>query len=192
MRISLRNLLLIFPAFFVGTFVAWLCNQDETARICYRFDAAHSEVRNLRLAAESIWDGEFDTPEFFGTKDLTINLLNDWISETLLGDHPLTRCTDHRRLDPWGNPYRCVLRKEINPQQPFGFYSAGSDGVSQSDGNDADDLNSWDPNCRRFYLRRIEDNRRTMYAVVGFIFTPFTYAAILGACWWVGPIRFKN
>jgi hypothetical protein len=193
MRFSLGKLLLIFPAFFLGTFAAWLSDRGETARVCYRFDAAISEVRNLRLLAELIWDGAFDTPEFCGTKDLTVNLLNDWLAESLPSDHPLIRCKDHRRLDPWGNPYRCVSLNSNNSQLPFGFYSAGSNGISQTDGNDSDDLNSWNPTCRRCYEAGMEHNRRKIYAVVGFCLMPLTYAAILMACWWVGPSRFfKN
>jgi len=46
-------------------------------------------------------------------------------------------------IDPWGQPY--VYRSPgIHSNAVYELYSCGADGVSRSDGNDVDDLNSWD------------------------------------------------
>ncbi len=51
--------------------------------------------------------------------------------------------------DCWEQPYRCVCldakHQVVDESQAveIGFYSVGEDGVSQTSGNDPDDLNSW-------------------------------------------------
>lgn len=46
-------------------------------------------------------------------------------------------------IDPWGRPY--VYRSPgIHSNAAYNLYSCGADGVSRSDGNDLDDINSWD------------------------------------------------
>lgn len=44
-------------------------------------------------------------------------------------------------VDPWGHPY-AYLRGDGLPDG-FGIYSMGPDGISSTQGNDSDDLNSW-------------------------------------------------
>jgi type II secretion system protein G len=53
-------------------------------------------------------------------------------------------------IDPWGNPYQLIHRsvvvwKDDIPQTKpsFGLYSCGPDGISNSAGNDPDDIRSW-------------------------------------------------
>jgi hypothetical protein len=53
-------------------------------------------------------------------------------------------------VDPWGHPYRFVRRSVIvskdgvpTQKDGFGLYSCGPDGISNSAGNDADDIHSW-------------------------------------------------
>ena len=48
--------------------------------------------------------------------------------------------------DPWGNPIHYIASHGSDGE--FGLYSAGKDGVSHSQGNDADDWNSWSENGR--------------------------------------------
>ena len=43
--------------------------------------------------------------------------------------------------DPWGSPYQYTT--SVPDGQQFGLYSFGPDRISQSRGNDLDDLNSW-------------------------------------------------
>ena len=56
----------------------------------------------------------------------------------------------------------------------------GRDGVSQSKGNDPDDLNSWDKETGEFYRAEIRSENRKQYAINGLFLTPFTYIAMLG------------
>ena len=46
------------------------------------------------------------------------------------------------RLDPWGRPYVYAC-PSANTTNQFDLYSCGPDGVSQSNGNDPDDVNYW-------------------------------------------------
>jgi general secretion pathway protein G len=51
-------------------------------------------------------------------------------------------------IDPWGNEY--VYRfPGIHNTNGYDLYSCGSDGISKSGGNDADDINNWDTNSPR-------------------------------------------
>jgi len=59
-------------------------------------------------------------------------------------------------VDPWGHSYKC-RRNVVMPDGTVtdsGIYSLGEDGVSASNGDDPDDLNSWDDQCYSFYSRR--------------------------------------
>ena len=44
--------------------------------------------------------------------------------------------------DPWGHEYDYLVTPGRN--EGFGIYSLGADGITLSDGNDSDDLNTWD------------------------------------------------
>lgn len=46
--------------------------------------------------------------------------------------------------DSWGTPLR-YTRKRAREGRGFGIYSLGKDRVSESGGDDTDDLNSWNP-----------------------------------------------
>jgi hypothetical protein len=45
--------------------------------------------------------------------------------------------------DPWGNPYQVVFNTGSLPAARI--YSLGPDGISMTEGNDPDDINSWRP-----------------------------------------------
>jgi hypothetical protein len=49
--------------------------------------------------------------------------------------------TDEIPVDPWGHPYQ--YRRDPSLMAGFGLYCLGEDGVSYSQGNDPDDVNSW-------------------------------------------------
>jgi general secretion pathway protein G len=50
--------------------------------------------------------------------------------------------TEHLPSDGWGNTYVYVLDAGLSGG--FGVYSCGRDGTTSSNGNDPDDLNTWD------------------------------------------------
>jgi general secretion pathway protein G len=73
--------------------------------------------------------------------------------------------------DPWGNPYHYVTSPNL--ERGYGLYSNGSDGVSNSDGNDPDDWNSWSEDNRGgtpFMDRLGEAPLMLCLAVVAYIF----------------------
>ena len=52
--------------------------------------------------------------------------------------------------DGWGNSY-CVVVKERNGERWIGFFSCGMDGLSLTQGNDDDDINSWNRESGKYY-----------------------------------------
>ncbi len=61
------------------------------------------------------------------------------------------------------------------------FYSCGQDGISNSDGNDEDDINSWSDQSFEFYAaeyRRHEAQRLSFEALFYF---PWTLGAIVAS-----------
>jgi hypothetical protein len=52
--------------------------------------------------------------------------------------------------DPWGNNYVYVFPGKNNKLH-FDLYSLGEDGLSATEGNDPDDVNSWDPHSGSRY-----------------------------------------
>ncbi|QDV70852.1 hypothetical protein Poly24_45850 [Rosistilla carotiformis] len=86
------------------------------------------------------------------------------------------------RLDPWGNEYQLVeLNRDgiYGSRSPFHVYSFGADGISKSDGNDADDISSWGYGFKRYYksmlvAKQVEKNIwRTLWI------TPVIYIGFL-------------
>lgn len=71
---------------------------------------------------------------------------------------------DEVPLDPWGHEYQYI------PPAPegirdYGIYSLGKDGISISNGNDPDDINSWDTGRRRFRSRPRRMNSAVWIAI---------------------------
>jgi hypothetical protein len=61
----------------------------------------------------------------------------------------------------------------------MGIYSTGRDGISQTQGNDPDDLNSWDERPGAYYRAEIAEHDRKQSVVNGLFLAPFTYIALL-------------
>ncbi|MFC7335766.1 type II secretion system protein GspG [Haloferula chungangensis] len=57
-----------------------------------------------------------------------------------------TQLLDEVPTDPWGIPYSYVAGDGY--PSGFGFYSPGKDGISRTQGNDPDDINSWSEESR--------------------------------------------
>lgn len=75
--------------------------------------------------------------------------------------------------DPWGNPYVFVNRDQdgvFGMRSRKHIYSMGEDGVSRSNGDDVDDINSWSPKLTEHYDKQ---RLRRRFAV------HFVFAAIL-------------
>ena len=66
-------------------------------------------------------------------------------------------------LDPWGNPFRYVVSPSLDGG--YGVYTTGADGVSHSNGNDPDDLNSWseDNRGRKSFMQHLGEVPLSLY-----------------------------
>ena len=72
-------------------------------------------------------------------------------------------------MQRWGNDYRYLFFG--NDEDPrFGVYSCGADGGSGSQGNDIDDINTWNRSSpwRQYYREREQEQRNTRLIVWGF------------------------
>ena len=76
--------------------------------------------------------------------------------------------------DPWGNDYvyHCP---GIHNTNSFDLFSYGADGMSVSGGNDADDINNWDPHSPRGDF----NDRLVKLAVTGIIFLLAAYMLLI-------------
>ena len=94
----------------------------QESRVTHPHDSVANEIRGIRLRVQNQHE---ENPDFA-------------FDEYNLADLPSN--------DSWGNPFQFV---ELNETGIYGcdsilhVYSMGSDGVSLSDGNDPDDINSW-------------------------------------------------
>ncbi len=75
--------------------------------------------------------------------------------------------------DPWGNDYRYIAGRDL--PDGYGIYSCGPDGISHSQGNDADDRNTWSPDGRGSRPRLSDHVAACIYIggaglIIGFIF----------------------
>ena len=71
------------------------------------------------------------------------------------------------RSDHWGNPYVCV-KNDTPSEERWQFYSNGLDRVSQSNGSDPDDLNSWDLSSE-YYVALDKSNGQADALVIAMI-----------------------
>ena len=72
-------------------------------------------------------------------------------------DKQWTQLADKIPLDPWGTPYQYIAPTSY--VSAFALFSLGRDGVSQSNGNDPDDINNWSsPETQYSWIDRSMDN----------------------------------
>lgn len=85
-------------------------------------------------------------------------------------------------FDPWGRPYVFVERDSSSHDtwDRVHVYSLGEDGKTDSDGNDIDDLNTWNEMSRRYYVRRDHWTDGTRFLVrLGYVFPAIFVASLL-------------
>lgn len=130
-------------------------------RITYRHDVAINEIRNLRHVLSS----EFPDAD---------NVSLDEIVNSAVWKQ---NCFD----DPWDNDYCLTIRHEQDlwsGNNPFHVYSLGENGSTNSNGNDADDINSWNYDRSSFYgpkaVARFKNDRLTNSISLW----PFTFALL--------------
>ncbi|TWU06093.1 hypothetical protein Pla52n_18130 [Stieleria varia] len=86
--------------------------------------------------------------------------------------------------DPWGSRYEIVERADecvFGSRSSVHVYSRGEDGVSHSNGEDADDISSWSPKMNQFYQRRQSIRILISWAVYSLILAIPLYAVSVRA-----------
>ncbi len=82
-------------------------------------------------------------------------------------------------FDIWANPHQ--IRRRTNPRDPPLVYSLGEDGMTSTDGMDADDIRGWQERPGSWYANR-ERWRRAILGLVllfiGFFFVTIVYMAL--------------
>ena len=163
MRFSIAHLLLIVPAWVIAYQIAPYT--FPWPRVSWRHDSVANVIREIRVSAN-----------------------NETLSEL---EHRHSELTD-----AWGNRYQFV---EQNDPGLFGsnssvhVYSLGKDGKTKSNGNDLDDINSWNydrgiyygPLVNSEYNQRI--NEQSLWQTIWIC--PITYVLLLPILSWILRIR---
>lgn len=173
LRYSIRHLLLLAPAYALAVHLA--PTDDEGAFVIYSFESLPSQIRILHSEVPPFTHGPI-SPR-------AERVLQQWLRGEL-SDSQLSEYRLHPNgpfLDCWGRPYQVAFNKRQSDGQVqwVGIYSLGYDGVSLSQGDDPDDLNSWDENSDSFYWESIATQHRQEKALNALYYMPFTYAGLL-------------
>lgn len=167
MRRRVKQLVLIVVVFTVTFLIVTWWN--SSALVSYRFVRAVSDARILKSHIEMI---ESRHPNIEVSEDL----INQWLASELPTYHPYgVDFYIEAQRDPWGNPYKFVRDVPIPGVQiePVGVYSMGRDGVSTTNGDDPDDLNTWDEDCHVWYQRDIALRASMFDGVIAALLTTF-------------------
>ena len=173
LKYSLAHLLLIFPAWAFAYIVApYAATQND--RFTYRHDVESASIRNYRSWAIYYSDAS-------GRKFVNDRLANRWAD--IVHD-----------CDQWGNKYQLVEHDEHDESwppspsrdetqvhefpSPYHVYSFGEDGKSDTNGNDPDDINSWNYDRNTFYGRQIANEMKRKYLWRTLWLTPIIYLAL--------------
>ena len=146
MRFTIRQLMLLPLVFIVNTWIIGFFAFPALRTFPWQL-----ETNGVRHAQQWIED----SVRYCKHADISVSdeTINDWICNRLPPNHPAAKSLmDPPRLDAWGNPYRIQSRESFDEKPRV--YSTGEDGLSNSDGNDPDDISSWDEERWRWYSRR--------------------------------------
>jgi hypothetical protein len=169
MRFSLRELLLVFPAFCVAASIVQVSN--GVVCIVPRHSLSWSSVRSAQSQLDYLRSTGRYTP--------TAQEVEGW-----LAGQPIPRRAGviffRTTVDVWGNRLRCVgdVKGPDGEAVPLGVYSCGADGISQSNGYDADDLRGWDESSLSFYHQQFSEEQRIGFFIQSCFLTPVVYGVL--------------
>jgi hypothetical protein len=166
---SLAELTLLPACLFVSAALVLVSSVPFQPLISYHYMRAFSDARSLRLLVANP-----DSP----LGRASIAEVNAWFSRSLSRDHPLHEWgADYHSVDPWGNPYVCLRQPEHDEDGllPRQVYSNGRDGLSNSGGNDPDDLNSWDDGSPDFYRNENGNKARQTWVLKSLLVLPLVF-----------------
>ena len=111
-----------------------------------------SYFATMQRAAFIVWNLQ-DKPELgesIPPNAIPVSDLPDLVLSTL----PFRDILGNDLIDPWGNPY--FIRRLTGSEFAFGIFSNGRDGITNTFGEDEDDLNSWNKKRNPYYLRMFQ------------------------------------
>ena len=180
MRFSIQHLLLLGPLFLLNTFLIsifmlsplrhyrWM---HETNRVTWAQERVETSLRYCS----------------YGSLTVTDETINAWLAHSLPLTDPATHVLmDPPRMDSWNNPYRMQARH--GPGSEVRVYSTGRDGSSESDGNDPDDIRSWDEKKAEWYQRSMYRRETGSCMILSAIVTPFVFWGLT----LLFPVRISN
>lgn len=136
----------------------------------FKFTRVLTMTRRITRSVDMMDSFEHDDQYFYPA-----TTINQWLAFRIEDHDPLDMIS--RELDAWGNPYYCRRNVVMSDGTlvPVGVYSTGRDGVTQSDGNDTDDINSWDPQSAAWYGRQARLSITVYRVIVGLFLMPLVY-----------------
>lgn len=146
MRFTLRQIMLLPLVLLLTTYV--VCHLAFPPLLTLPWQRESNSVSHAQnLVEDSV---TFCHNANISVSDETINL---WLQNRLPpSDRTARFLLGPPRRDAWGKPYRIQTRKTSG--EAVRVYSTGEDGVSRTDGNDPDDIRSWEEQRGRWYSRR--------------------------------------
>ena len=147
LRFSNLQLFLLIPAWIAAFLISPYL--QPLVLISWKHDAAFNDIQQIRawISRQRVIDPGLEFSDFDQTQ-----LASDF------GD----------LSDPWGNQYQIIERDQIslpNSDATFHAFSFGLDGISKSNGDDPDDINSWDYDRSRYYGAMIRGPRITIQSL---------------------------
>lgn len=167
MRFTLLQLLLIFPAWVIAYLVSPYAKLGD-GRIPLHRVTTH-EIDSMRKRAVEL---AFANPTF---------QFADYLKIEPFSLYP---------TDVWGQDYQFVQFDQSetrDTQSTFHIFSYGNDGISNSNGNDPDDINSWSNNSQAFYDISTAHAATPSLVFRSLLITPIAYIALLWVTNWLRP-----
>jgi hypothetical protein len=161
-----------FLLFCVGAAILWLLT-PERGHPAYTW--AVNDVREAQSWVTFRWE----MCQYNGV-DVSDEEFNLWLAHRLPTEHVASLTLfDPPPFDIWKNSHQ--IRRRTTPRDPPLVYSLGEDGMTSTDGMDADDIRGWEERSGSWYANR-ESWRRAILGLVllsiGVFFATIVYMAL--------------
>lgn len=149
-KISISIMLGFVSLLIIGFFNAQIC-------VSYKFESVKYTINLVETA--------FDQFKFrHGINPPYDNWQNELLGNSKAKINTLKICYAPSIKDSWGNELRVIIPGKHN-NNGVDVYSVGADGISKTNGNDPDDLNTWSPSHNGGYYRS-EIAREGVYSIL--------------------------
>ena len=119
-------------------------------RISYKYFKTRAQINSVETALL-----QFENT--YGIMPSSDNWRNELLGndKVIINTHKIHFVNIEDYKDPWGNEIRAII-PGINNKSGIDVYSVGEDGVSETNGNDPDDMNTWSKSHEgQYYQRKI-------------------------------------